>query len=285
MWLKSLAVDDPLQFCPDWRMQLGMIKDSYGTEKEELSAMADAGKAGFTSLEVAKVNLSFKHPFPESILRESVAVEHAVTHGRAFVGSFGSASIYEGDQAFSSKTEKLRALEVNRGRFEQGIDFAFPPDQPGQAKANAVFSHILRKGYNQAKSFLESLLPFHKMMTNAGLSESEAWKKVLTYVTAVFMRVGQVRTITMAMNDGTRLFGVFKAIELLDEFADMAWIRHPDLSSALVIAALQKDGKQVQEAMALLKKQSGDVSSNKVKVNKLEQELRNLKAKNPSWNT
>ena len=71
MWLKTLGVDDPLQFCPDWRMQLGMIRDAYGTEKEELQAMADAGKAGFTSLEIAKVNLSFKHPFPEAILRES----------------------------------------------------------------------------------------------------------------------------------------------------------------------------------------------------------------------
>ena len=89
----------------------------------------------------------------------------------------------------------------------------------------------------------------------------------------------------MAMNDGTRLFGVLKAIELLDEFAEMDWIRHPDLSSALVIAALQKDGKQVQEAMALYKKQSGKISSNEVKINKLEQELKGLKAKNPSWNT
>ena len=262
-----------------------MIRDAYASDSKELAAMADAGKAGFTLLEIAKVNLSFKHPFPESILKESSLVDHAPTHGRTFVTGFSSADVYEGDQAFSSKTEKLRALDINRGRFEQGIDFAFPADQPGQAKANAVFSYVLRKGYNQSKSFLESLLPFNKMMTNAGLTPDEAWLKVLIYVTAVFRRVHAVRTITVTMTDGARLFGVLKAIELLDEFADAEWIRHPDLSSALVLAALQKDGKSVQEAMTLFKRHEHTINQNKSRVAKVENELKDLKGKNPSWNT
>ena len=123
------------------------------------------------------------------------------------------------------------------------------------------------------------------MMTNAGLGTAEAWKKVLTYATAVFKRVHAVRTITSVMTDGARLFGMLKSIDLLDAFSKAEWIRHPDLSSALVIAALQKDGKAVQEAMALLNKHVGTISSNKTKINKLEQELKDLKGKNPSWNT
>ena len=114
---------------------------------------------------------------------------------------------------------------------------------------------------------------------------AKAWKKVLTYATAVFKRVHAVHTITSVMTDGARLFGVLKSIELLDAFAEAEWIRHPDLSSALVIAALQKDGKQVQEAMALLTKNVGTIDRNKTRITKVEQKLRDLKAKNPSWNT
>jgi hypothetical protein len=284
-WLKTLGVSDPLQYCPDWRIQLGMMADSVATESEQLRAMADAGKAGFASLEIAAVHLSFFNPYPETMLKASGDKAHAATDGRTFVATFATATIYEGDAAFSPKKEFERVLEHNRDKFQAGIDMMFPPDHPGQAKTNAVFSHVLRKGYSQAKSFLESLMPFSKMMTQAGLSEEEGWQKVLTYVTAVCKRVKEVRTTVNIKHDGARLYGMLLSLDLLDAFSDLDWIRHPDVSSALVVAALQKDGKAVQEALALLAKHVTQINTNKNKTYQLETELKNLKRLNPNLKT
>ncbi len=142
-WLKTLGVSDPLQYCPDWRIQLGMMAESVATESEQLRAMADAGKAGFASLDIAAVHLLFFNPYPETMLKASGDKAHAATDGRTFVAAFATATIYEGDATFIPNKEFERVMEHNWDKFQVGIDMMFPPDQPGQSKTNAVFSHVL----------------------------------------------------------------------------------------------------------------------------------------------
>ena len=55
----------------------------------------------------------------------------------------------------------------------------------------------------------------------------------------------EVWTTSSLLIDGAMLYGMLVASELLDAFADLHWIRHPNVSSALVVAALQKDAQAV----------------------------------------
>ena len=85
--------------------------------------------------------------------------------------------------------------------------------------------------------------------------------------------------------DGAYLYGMLKASSLLDEFTQLDWVRHPDVSSGLVLAALQKDAKAVEEALELLRKNVNGINANKNKVNAVEKELERLKKLNKSWQT
>ena len=65
--------------------------------------------------------------------------------------------------------------------------------------------------------------------------------------------------------------------ELLEAFAALGWIRHPGVSSALVVASLQKEGGALKEAVKGIK----DLSV-LVKVNQAV--LKNLKKNNTNLN-
>ena len=152
-------------------------------------------------------------------------------------------------------------------------------------KTNAVFSAILRLGYFQAVGFLEYLLLFCKITTQAGLSEAEAWLKCLTYARAVFTRVHKVHTMASVHSVGSMLFGMMRSTVLLQAYGKLGWIRHPDVSLALVIAALQKEGKAVTEALNRAKIKDPQVTTNKTSISSLTTKVNGLITKNPNWNT
>ena len=73
-------------------------------------------------------------------------------------------------------------------------------------------------------------------MTGAALTQGDAWKKCLTYTKAIFSRIYEVRTVSSDRTPGSMLYGMLLSTELLAAFAALGWIRHPDISSALVVA-------------------------------------------------
>ena len=92
------------------------------------------------------------------------------------------------------------------------------------------------------------MVPFYKLLIGAGLSVSKAWEnKILIYAMSVFLSVHRVRTITSERKTHTRLFGLMRATELLEEYTKVGWIRHSSVSAAMVFALLQKDGKGKNE--------------------------------------
>ena len=86
-------------------------------------------------------------------------------------------------------------------------------------------------------------------MTGTGLGMTKALLKYLTYSRALFTRVYEVRTVSADKTLGAMIYGMLRATQLLEGFAALGWIRHPDVSSALVVASLQKEGKSVDEAL------------------------------------
>ena len=81
------------------------------------------------------------------------------------------------------------------------------------------------------------------------------------------------------------IYRMLQATQLLEGFAVLCWIRHPDVPSALVVATLQKEGKTADEALKSFKQKKAQVMTNKNQIANLQAELRNLKSKNLNFNT
>ena len=99
---------------------------------------------------------------------------------------FSSPELFKGKYENSPKGRMLAKLEANRNQFQVGIDNRYLPGVSRHAKTHAVCSYVLRHRYFQSVGFLESLIPFQKMMTGAGLTSSESWKKILVYFKTIF---------------------------------------------------------------------------------------------------
>ena len=65
---------------------------------------------------------------------------------------------------------------------------------------------------------------------------------MLTYTMSIFQQFHRVRTLTTDETSEAVLFGIMQATDLLEEYAKSEWVCHPDVSTAMVLASLQKDG-------------------------------------------
>ena len=76
---------------------------------------------------------------------------------------------------------------------------------------------------------------------------------------------------------------MIRATYLLESYTELGWIRHPNVSSALVVASLRREGRGTSTSTTTAQKH--DIDKNKEEIGKLSRELTRLKNKNPSWNT
>ena len=188
--------------------------------------------------------------------------------------AFGSPEVFEGNIEHSTKATMLKTLEGNQRQGQAAIDARFPPDQRSNVKVHAVLSYILRKGYFQAVGFVESILPFHRMLTGAQIDSGTAWDRVLGYTKAVFDRVHEVRTTSLDRTQGGMIYGMLLATQLLEGYALLGWIRHPDVSSSLVISALKRDGNQSASVAKKLEEGLKQVKVHQQAIEKLQAKLK-----------
>ena len=202
--------------------------------------------------------------------------------------------MFEGDSEHSTKATFKKRLASNLNIHQQAINEQFTPDQRQHTKSNSILSATLRKGYYQAFGFLDSVIPFYRLLMEAGLSATEAWdNKILTYAMSVFGTIQRVRTLGTEELDHMMVFRTLRATELMDENTKADWIRHPSVSAAMVFASLQRDGKGKNSANKLLDTTATkldkvvlDVALNKTAAKSVTDELRSLKVKNTGiWNT
>ena len=217
LWINTLGVSHAIGFAVDARVQLSALRDGFFGTNEFVRVMADTSKVGFASLDLVKLTATFKNVYPENIIRK-VNAQSLTKATISFTADFVSCKHFKGDIQDSPLTEMLDKLEHNQGQYQAAIDAEFPPNQTKNIKPNAIFSWILRKGYNQARSFLNSIEPFYTMLMNAGLGADESWKKCFAYVKAVFQRLFQVRYVSKNLTPGAMLYGMLRATVLLDEY-------------------------------------------------------------------
>ena len=132
----------------------------------------------------------------------------------------------------------------------------------------------MRKGYYQAVGFIESILPFYRMLTGAQIDGATAWDRVLGYTKAVFVRIHEVRTQSMDRTQGAMIYGQLLATQLLEGYALLGWIRHPDVSSSLVISALKKDAGQTATMAKKLDDGLKIMKANQAAIEKLQNKMR-----------
>lgn len=126
------------------------------------------------------------------------------------------------------------------------LNLEFPPAQTTHTKTNAIYSDILRRGTRQASELLDCLVPFVDVLTSAGVSRAAAWLKALLLIKTVFTRVQRVRSVTSEPAGYAMEWGMMKATELLDEFSKLKIVRHPDVSYAMALSALQRGGRDAE---------------------------------------
>ena len=120
---------------------------------------------------------------------------------------------------------------------------------------------------------MESILPFNRMLTGAQIEGATAWDRVLGYTKAVFSRIHEVRTVSMDRTQGAMIYGMLLATQLLEGYALLGWIRHPDVSSSLVISALKKDAGQAAAMAKKLDEGLKAVKANQSAIEKLQAKI------------
>jgi len=141
---------------------------------------------------------------------------------------------FEGALQKGSKVTLTQTLDVELEQI-QAINSWFLSDQPKHTKTCGICFTFLRKVYFHTVGLIESILPFYKMMTWAGLSPNEGRdKKVCTHVkTAYTRRIHEVRTVSAYWSFGSMIYDMFQATQLIHACIDLDWIGHPDVPSAM----------------------------------------------------
>ena len=101
----------------------------------------------------------------------------------------------------------------------------------------------------------------------------------------MFDRIADVRTVNTDKTLGSMAYGMLRATHLLSSYMELGWIRHPDVNSALVMASLQKEGKNIRDAMGNTKGKLDQIDKNQTAIDSLQGQLNKLKQLNPGWKT
>lgn len=97
-------------------------------------------------------------------------------------------------------------------------------------------------------------------------------------------RIYNVRTVSKKLTPGSMLYGMLRATVLLEEYVAVQWIHHSDVSSSLLIASLQREGKIMEEAVKKFADHIKKVDDADKLSRKNEKTLKELYLKNPNLN-
>ena len=243
---------------------------------------ADVNKAQFRTQGSALADISFDFAHPECLVKRSTKAGDAEKEGYVFAPDLSTPKIFKGTLTTGTLARYKKSLQTNMLRRQREIDLTFPQDQVNTVQSHAVFSEILQKGHHQAVTFLESLLPFHDTLLEAGIDSKSGWNdQILTYVKAVGDRVHTARTLLREGTPASMLMGMFRATKMLDRYAELDFVSHPDVAMALVLAALSREGKSAGEALAKARAAEKLVGEQERRLDALEKDNSKLKNKNP----
>ena len=277
-----IASGDPdlYRYCVDFVSLIMLAHDPFFTVSEGMASEAAAVKAYYNSLLEARIALSYQITYPENIMRRSDKKESAPTDGWAWSGTWSTFAHFEGTFNNGAHDRMKNDLRDVRESLQNAIDFAFPIDKKGTM--HAVFTEQLTMSYDQAVAWVESLTPLFKTMKTGGLSDMEAWSRVLVYTKALFEDIKTVRALSASKNCAAMIWGSFNTGELVLEYMRLRWIQHPQVSSILALTSLQREGKAVNEAVAALNSTKTTIATHTTQITSLQNTNTALRRDNPT---
>jgi len=267
------------RFVVDMVSLLTLAPDPYFTVAEGMASEAAAAKAKFSSLLEARIALSYPITFPSSIMSKSTATggergQLDLTNGWKWNHAWSSAAKFEGVFNNGGFDIMLADLKDTRETLQNSIDASFPIDTHGTL--HAIFSEQLSLSHQQAVGWLQSLIPLFKTMKSGGLTNDDAWTRVLVYSKALFEDVKTVRHLSAdSRSCAAMIWGSLRTADLLSEYSRLRWIQHPQVSSILALTSMQTEGRALAETVATINTINRDV-------NKLSESWKKLKKENPT---
>lgn len=241
------------------------LYQSLTTVESSMTDDANANKAQYSNAASAREDKTFVVSYPAVMITTK-------DHNHRWGPLFESPGIFDGNTKRSTFSHCKKDLAKAALRFQKDINAAFPRSNPRLSMVNGVLSDVLQRSLTQAKAFLESWMPFYRLLSDSGMDEKEAWESVLLYVMTVFDRVQELREVGHKPSAGAKLFAVLRTTAELDSFVEADFIRHSSVLAGLAIASMQRDaaaGELTQAHELSIKGLLGDVLQLKGDMKKL----------------
>jgi hypothetical protein len=279
-WVATHCDPDLLRFSPDFITLFLLADPKFDTVEAGLEQSAAVAKAQFSSLDVATAVLSYSIIYPSNVIKKSDKTEAQQDGGVTWAPPFASHAVFEGDYNNGTHLRLKKDLTAAAKSVESGIDYHFPASL--HPKSNAVFRAQVRFALTQATDFLDSLTPLYKQISGGGMSSKEAWNRVMIFAKQIFEDIRNVQAPNVAASTGSRIWASFRTTEILKEYQRHNWVEHPKTSAILALTSMRKEGKAIEELSGKVQSQGTVLNRATGDVKKLQEDMKELKRKNPS---
>jgi hypothetical protein len=105
-----------------------------------------------------------------------------------------------------------------------------------------------------------------------------AWERVLIFTKAMFDDIRTVQALTLdSKNDAGMIWGSFRTTKLLEEYRQLKFYQHPQVSNMLALTSLQWEGKKVENTLSALRTLTKDVDKLKTQCGQCKRDFKALK--------
>ncbi|KAL3770242.1 hypothetical protein ACHAWO_009556 [Cyclotella atomus] len=281
-WARTFADPNLHRFCVDFVSFFLLAEPRFESVEGGLEQMAAVVKAKYMSRDLATIELSYSIVYPSRILKSSDKADAQLTDGIIWASQFATFETFEGDYNNGTHLRLKRSLNQVAKAIENGIDYHFPI--ASRPLANAVFKEQARVSLTQCIEFLDSISPLYKNIQGSGMSDKDAWQRVLVFAKQLFVDVATVRAPNSESSMGSMIWSSFRTAELLKEYQRHNWVEHPKTSSILALTSMRKEGRAIEELASKFNTQLASVNRHTTELKRLGDDLKELRKKNPSLN-
>jgi hypothetical protein len=279
-WLAP--VNDPRlnRFCVDFTILFLLAEPKFESISQGLEQTAAAKKAHFESLDLATIDLSYKIVYPPRILIASEKEAAMENDNVEWATPFATHSGFEGTYNNGTHLRLKKSIKGVVRAMQGGLDASYPPRL--HPKVNGVFKQLLHTAEDQCLGFLDSCTPLWRKISGGGMSDKEAWSRVLVFVKQVFDDVAAVRAINSEETLGSKVWASLCTTQMLKSYQLNNWVEHYKTSAILAVTSMRKEGKAIEQMGTTLGAHTSTIQSHTNQLKKINEELKELKKKNPS---
>jgi hypothetical protein len=279
-WLTP--VNDPHlnRFCVDFVILFLLAEPKFESISQGLERTAAAKKAHFDSLDLATIDLSYKIIYPPRILVASEKEAAMDNDNVEWATPFATHSGFEGTYNNGTHLRLKKSIKGVVRAIEGGLDATYSPRL--HPKVNGVLKALLHVAEDQCLSFLDSCTPLWRKISGGGMSDKEAWSRVLVFVKQVFDDIAAVRAINSEETLPSKVWASLCTAQMLKSYQLNNWVEHYKTSAILAVTSMRKEGKAIEQMSSTLGSHTSTLQQHTTALKRHKDMLDDLKKKNPS---